>query len=152
VIGYLGEYEITLDGKGRFLLPIAFRKQLPEAAQASFVVSRGFEPCLNLYTADAWQKIAATVSALNDFDPEQRSFKRLFYNGSSVIEPDTAGRILLPKQFIQHAGLEKDMVFYAMDNKVEIWDKAKYKQFFESYSPTQVSDLAKKLLGGNPTT
>ncbi len=146
MIGFLGEYESTLDLKNRFLLPAGFKKQLPDDGSARFVINRGFEKCLTLYPMSSWEPIFKNISALNDFDPKVREFRRYFLNGATVVEPDSAGRILLQKSFIEHAGLEKDIVLVSAVNKIEIWDKSKYTKFFETFSPEAFSTLANEVM------
>lgn len=144
--GFLGEYEATLDSKGRFLLPAGIKKQLPEGVDPVFVVNRGFEKCLTVYPLQSWKPIYENISALNDFDPKVREFRRYFLNGAIQIEVDNAGRILLPKNLMEHAGLEKDIVLVSAMNKMEIWDKNKYQQFFENFSPESFSSLAAEVM------
>ena len=146
MIGFLGEYEATLDVKGRFLLPVGFKKQLPEEGASQFVINRGFEKCLTLYPLQSWAPIFSEISKLNDFDPKVREFRRYFLNGATQIELDTASRLLLPKNLTEHAGLEKDIVLVSALNKIEIWDKSKYKQFFETFTPQSFSDLANEVM------
>ncbi len=146
MIGFLGEYESTLDLKNRFLLPAGFKKQLPDDGSARFVINRGFEKCLTLYPMSSWEPIFKNISALNDFDPKVREFRRYFLNGATVVEPDSAGRILLQKSLIEHAGLEKDIVLVSAVNKIEIWDKSKYTKFFETFSPEAFSTLANEVM------
>lgn len=146
MIGFLGEFEATIDAKGRFLLPAGFKKQLPQDAAAKFVINRGFEKCLTLYPLQSWEPIFSQISQLNDFDPKVREFRRYFLNGAIEVELDGAGRLLLPKNLLGHASLEKDIVLVSAVNKIEIWDKVKYDQFFESYSPESFSDLANQVM------
>ncbi|MDO9373554.1 MAG: division/cell wall cluster transcriptional repressor MraZ [Ferruginibacter sp.] len=149
MIGFLGEYEVTLDAKGRFLLPAGFRKQLAEGAN-QFVINRGIEACLSLYPMQSWEPIFSEVSKLNDFDPKVRKFRRYFLNGATNVELDSAGRLLLPRALMDYAGLEKDAVLVSAVNKIEIWDKTKYTQFFESFSPDSFSDLANEVMNAQP--
>jgi MraZ protein len=142
MIGFLGEYEATLDSKGRFLLPAGFKKQLPEEGGSQFVINRGFEKCLSLYPMKSWEPIFEDISKLNDFDPKVREFRRYFLNGATLMDLDSAGRLLVPQNLKEHAGLEKDIVLVSAVNKIEIWDKTKYQQFFESFSPEAFSSLA----------
>ena len=146
MIGFLGEYESTLDAKGRFLLPAGFKKQLPDKGGDEFVINRGFEKCLTLYPIKSWDPIFSEISKLNDFDPKVREFRRYFLNGATTLELDSAGRLLIPPNLKQHAGLEKDIVLVAAVNKIEIWDKGKYNQFFESFSPEAFSELARQVM------
>ena len=149
MIGFLGEYEATLDPKGRFLLPAGFKKQLPGEGGNQFVINRGFEKCLSLYPMISWEPIYERISKLNDFDHKVREFRRYFLNGATQLELDSAGRLLVPPNLKEHAGLEKDIVLVAAVNKIEIWDKIKYQQFFESFSPDTFSSLAEQVMGGN---
>src|ERR1700748_2896051 len=139
MIGFLGEYEATLDSKGRFLLPAGFRKQVPEGEGTQYVINRGFEKCLSLYPLKSWEPIFSEISKLNDFDPKVREFRRYFLNGAIMMELDSAGRLLLPPNLKEYAGLEKDIVLVSAVKKIEIWDKNKYKEFFENISPEAFS-------------
>lgn len=150
MIGFIGEYEATLDAKGRFLLPSGFKKQLPDGADETFVVNRGFEKCLSLYPNKSWKPIFSEISNLNQFDPNVRQFTRYFLNGATQVELDTANRLLIPKNLIEYAGLEKDIVLVSAVNKIEIWDKIKYQQFFDSFSPDAFSKLASEVMGAQP--
>ena len=146
--GFLGEFEATLDAKGRFLLPAGFKKQLPEEERGKYVINRGFEKCLSLYPIKSWEPIFNEISQLNDFDPKVREFRRYFLNGATYTELDSAGRLLIPLNLKDHASLEKDVVLVAAVNKIEIWDKNKYQQFFESFSPEAFSTLAQEVMAG----
>ncbi len=149
MISFLGEYESTIDAKGRFLLPAGFKKQLPKDDAAQFVINRGFEKCLTLYPLQSWKPIFNQISELNDFDSKAREFRRYFLNGATQLEVDGAGRILLPKNLMEHASLEKDIVLVSALNKIEIWDKNKYQQFFESFTPESFSNLANEVMNKN---
>ena len=146
MIGFIGEYEATLDAKGRFLLPAGLKKQLPDGAAENFVINRGFEKCLSLYPMKSWKPIFSEISDLNDFDPKVRQFRRYFLNGATQVELDSANRLLVPKNLMEYAGLEKDIVLVSAVNKIEVWDKNKYQQFFEAFSPEAFSNLAKEVM------
>ena len=146
MIGFLGEFEATIDSKGRFLLPAGFKKQLPQDAATQFVINRGFEKCLTLYPIQSWQPIFSQINQLNDFDPKVREFRRYFLNGATEVELDSAGRLLLQKNLMVHASLEKDIVLVSAINKIEIWDKIKYNEFFESFTPESFSNLANEVM------
>ena len=146
MISFLGEYESTVDAKGRFLLPAGFRKQLPQDVVPQFVINRGFEKCLTLYPEQSWTPIFDSISHLNDFDPKVREFRRYFLNGATQVDLDSAGRILLPKNLIEHAALGKDIVLVSAVNKIEIWDSIKYKQFFDSFTSESFSNLANEVM------
>ena len=117
---YIGEYEVTIDAKGRFMIPTGFKRQLNTEVVTTYVISRGFESCLTLYTNEQWKKIEQIVNGLNDFNPKSRILKRKFLNGATPIEADAAGRLLLSKQLLEHAGITKDAVFSAKPSRFTI--------------------------------
>ena len=96
----------------------------------------------------SWQPIFEKISRLNDFDPKVREFRRIFLNGATIVDSDTAGRLLVPKNLLDYAGLGKDIVLVSAVNKIEVWDKVKYQQFFDNHSAESFSDLAQKVMGG----
>lgn len=146
MIGFLGEYEATVDTKGRFLLPAAIKKRLPEGSPDQFVINRGFEKCLTLYPLINWHPIFEGISKLNDFDPKVREFRRYFFNGATELELDSAGRLLIPPNLREHASIDKDIVLVGSVQKIEIWDKTKYREFFDSMTPQAFSHLAKDVI------
>ena len=148
---FLGEYEVAVDSKGRFLLPSGFRKQLAEGTGDKFVINRGFENCLTIYLMDAWNAISDKVNRLNDFKPNVREFKRLFLNGATIVEVDSADRILIPKQLQEYAGIRKEAVLSAQGNKLELWDKDTYYNYLNQKAGG-FSKLAEEVANdfGNP--
>ncbi len=150
MIGFLGEYEATLDAKGRFLLPAGLKKQMPDEDSNAFVINRGFEKCLTMYPLSSWEPIFANISKLNDFDPKVREFRRWFLNGAIQMDLDSAGRLLVPKNLQEHGRLDKDIVLVSAVNKIEIWDKKTYHQFFDSFTPEAFSSLAAQVMNTKP--
>lgn len=148
MISFLGEYEVAIDSKGRFLLPSGFRKQLPEGAAERFVINRGFENCLTMYPMESWTALSDKINRLNDFNPKVREFKRLFLNGATIVEVDSAGRILLPKPLQEYAGIKKDVVFSCQGNKVELWNKDTYYEYIKKGAGS-FSSLAEEVAGGD---
>jgi MraZ protein len=148
MLNLIGEYEVAVDAKGRFLLPSAFRKQLPEGAAERFVVNRGFEKCLTVYPMDSWNALSEKINRLNDFNPKVREFKRLFLNGATIVETDSAGRILLPKPLQEYADIKKDVVFSCQGNKVELWNKDTYHEYINKHAEG-FSDLGAEVAGGD---
>jgi MraZ protein len=146
-----GEYEVAIDAKGRFLLPSVLRKQFAEGEGDKFFVNRGVEKCVTIYAINDWNTLFEKVSRLNDFNAEVRTFKRLFLNGGSPIEIDTADRMLVPKQLQEYAGIKKDAIITGQGNKLELWDKDTYYQYMNS-NIDKYSDLSEKVANniGNP--
>ena len=145
--GFHGEYQSTIDAKGRFHLPGSLKKQLVEG-ENRFIVSRGFEKCLTLYPLKSWQNILDRISQLNDFDPKVRQFRRQFLGGATEVELDAAGRILLPPTLREFALPGKEIVLAAALDRFEIWDASKYKQLFEDFSADAFSNLAQEVMSG----
>ncbi len=148
---FLGEYEVAIDAKGRFLLPSGFRKQMAEGDGAQFVIKRDFENCLTIYPMDTWKAISDKINKLNDFKPAVREFKRLFLNGATIVELDSADRMLMPKPLQEYAGIKKDAVLAAQGNKLELWDKDTFYKYL-SQNAVNMSKLAEEVANdfGNP--
>ncbi len=146
--GFHGEYEATVDPKGRFLLPSALKKQLPEG-ELRFMLSRGFENCITLYPMQTWEAILEKFKKLNQFDPKVRLFTRQFLGGATEIELDSAGRMMLSASFKEYAGINKDVVIAAVLDRFEIWDAVKYKKLFDNLSSSDFSNLAKEVMAEN---
>ncbi len=149
MIRFLGEYEATLDAKGRFLFPVGFKRQLPQEEGHRFVINRGFKKNLNLYPVQNWDQLFDEIEKLSEFDPKVREFLDFFLNGATFIETDSAGRLLIPPNLKEQSGLEKDIVLVAKIKRIEIWDSNKYKQLFESFSEERYSNLANEVMNKN---
>ena len=152
MIRFLGEYEATLDAKGRFLFPVGFKRQLPQEESQRFVINRGFKKNLNLYPIQNWDILFDEIEKLSEFDPKVREFLDFFLNGATFVEADSAGRLLIPPNLKEQSGLEKDIVLVAKIKRIEIWDSNKYKQLFESFSEERYSNLANEVMNKNRGT
>lgn len=144
--GLVGEYEVKLDAKGRFLFPSGLRKQLPHASQRDFMLNKGFEDCLTLFPLNEWEKISEQLSKLNLFKPKNRMFYRLFHQGAKQISLDNAGRVLIPVTHMDRVGLKQEAMLIAYNDRIEIWDKSKYFEMIEG-SMTDFADLADEVMG-----
>ena len=149
MIRFLGEYEATLDTKGRFLFPAGFKRQLPQEESQRFVINRGFKKNLNLYPIQNWDQLFDEIEKLSEFDPKVREFLDFFLNGATFVETVSAGRLLIPPNLKEQSGLEKDIVLVAKIKRIEIWDSNKYKQLFESFSEERYSNLANEVMNKN---
>lgn len=147
MIFFNGEYQVTVDSKGRFLVPGGLRKQMPEGDNR-FMINRGFEGCLNMYPIPNWESVIADIMEKNDYDPKVREFKRKFLGGATIVEIDGAGRILIPQSLKEHAGLSKDVMLACIGNRIELWDASKYNKLFEASSAEDFSKLAEEVMAG----
>jgi MraZ protein len=144
--GLVGEFEVKIDAKGRFLFPSGLRKQLSPATQRDFMLNKGFEECLTLYPLTEWEKISERLSKLNLFKPKNRMFYRLFHQGAKMVALDNAGRILVPITHMERVGLQQDVMLIAYNDRIEIWDKSKYFGMIEG-SMADFADLADEVMG-----
>ena len=140
-----GEYECTMDAKGRLIIPAALKKQLPKAAKNSFFINRGFEKCCILYPSNEWSVIAEEINKLSDYISKERQFKRYFLRGASKVEMDTSSRILIPKSHQTHSELKTDVVLLAYGNKIELWSKKNYDKMLKE-EPEDFSALAEEVM------
>ena len=117
---FSGEYDCTVDAKGRMVLPARIKSNLPELDAGNVVLTRGFEACIVLYSQTEFKKIYSKVSGLNEFSEEYRVFQRNFFRGINEVELDNNGRLLIPKMLVGHAQLDKEVTVVGMGNRVEI--------------------------------
>lgn len=120
---FMGEYNHTIDAKGRIIIPSKFREALGE----HFVVTLGLDGCLFVYPDEEWQQFVAGLKNLPG-NKEARQLQRYFMAGAADCEVDKQGRILIPNNLRQHAGLDKDVVFVGVLSKIEIWSKERWEQ------------------------
>lgn len=119
---FMGEYNHTIDTKGRLIIPAKFRDGLGE----EFVVTKGLDGCLFVYSKKEWSAFEEKLKALPLTNKEARKFTRFFLAGAASCEVDKQGRILLPAVLREFAGLEKDVVLVGVGGRIEIWQKEKW--------------------------
>ena len=144
--GFIGEFPCTVDTKGRFLLPGGLKKQIPAKEQKHFVVHRGIEKHLVIYTKKEWVKISEEVNQLNLYVKKNREFLRKFNRGAMEIELDGTNRMLLPKTLLDYAGIEKDIILFAFGNRVEVWAEKEYERMMKEES-ADFASLAEEVMG-----
>lgn len=146
----IGTYECKVDAKGRLMMPAPLKKQLATGMGDGFVLKRSvFQPCLELYPMAEWEKMMQKINKLNRFVKKNNDFIRRFTAGVKMVEVDTAGRLLIPKDLVVFAGIDKDIVLSSAVNIVEIWDKDKYEQSIDD-SAVDFADLAEEVMGNIP--
>ena len=121
---FMGEYNHTLDAKGRLIIPSKFREVLGD----EFVVTKGMDGCLFVFAESEWQAFEEKLHSLPMIDKEARQFTRFFLAGAACVEVDKQGRILVPQTLREFAGLEKDVVLTGNLNRVEVWSKEKWSE------------------------
>ena len=143
----IGTYECKVDAKGRLMVPAALKKQLNPVLQNGFVLKRAvFQPCLELYPMSEWETLMQKVNKLNKFKKKNNDFIRRFTAGVKVVEIDSNGRLLIPKDLIAFADISKNIVVSSAINIVEIWDKDKYEKAIDD-ATGDFADLAEEVMG-----
>lgn len=125
---FMGEYNHTIDAKGRLIVPAKFREALGD----EFVVTQGFDGCLFAYDNEEWQKFEEKIKQLPLTNKNARQFARFFLAGAASCEVDKQGRILLPSNLREFANLSKDVVLVGVASHIEIWDKLAYDEAMNS--------------------
>ncbi|KAB1153895.1 division/cell wall cluster transcriptional repressor MraZ [Tenacibaculum aiptasiae] len=147
MINLIGTYECKVDVKGRLMVSSAFKKQLSSVLQEGFVVKRSvFQSCLELYPMQEWNMVMQKINKLNRFVKKNNDFIRRFTAGVKVVEMDASGRVLIPKDLCQFAGIEKQVVLSSAVNIIEIWDKGKYEKVIDE-AVVDFADLAEEVMG-----
>lgn len=143
----IGTYECKADAKGRLMLPSALKKQLSPILQNGFVIKRAvFQDCLELYPMEEWEQLMQKMNKLNRFKKKNNDFIRRFTAGVKVVEVDSNGRLLIPKDLVVFADISKNIVVSSAINIVEIWDKDKYEQAIDD-AAVDFADLAEEVMG-----
>ena len=143
----VGTYECKVDSKGRLMLPVPLKKQLNVSLQEGFVLKRSvFQQCLELYPMQEWDLMMQKINKLNRFVKKNNDFIRRFTGGVRVIEIDTTGRLLIPKDLAVFASVSKDIVLSSAVNIIEIWDKELYEKAIDD-SVGDFADLAEEVMG-----
>ncbi len=137
---FLGEYQHTLDAKGRVSLPARFRAEMT----GKIVVAKGLDECLYVYPADEYVKFQDSLLEGSDFDPRKRQLRRFFMAGASETELDSAGRVSIPVNLREHAGLDRDVVITGNGDRIEIWDTKAWSEYNDA-STEKIEDLAQEL-------
>ncbi|MDP2541649.1 division/cell wall cluster transcriptional repressor MraZ [Tenacibaculum discolor] len=147
MINLIGTYECKVDAKGRLMMSSAFKKQLSYVLQEGFVIKRSvFQSCLELYPMQEWNLMMAKINKLNRFVKKNNDFIRRFTAGVKMVDVDASGRILIPKDLCQFAGIEKQVVLSSAVNIIEIWDKDKYEKVIDD-AVVDFAELAEEVMG-----
>lgn len=121
---FMGEYNHTIDAKGRLIIPSKFRELLGE----EFVLTKGLDGCLFIYPMNEWEAFEMKLKSLPLTDKNARAFSRFFVAGAAMCELDKQGRILVPSTLREFAGLDKDVVLAGNLSRIEIWSKEKWSE------------------------
>jgi MraZ protein len=140
-------FEATVDPKGRLRLPSKLVEQLGEELGTELKVNIGMDGSVDLYTLSNWSVLAAAAAKQNLFDPKIRNFQRMFFGMSSELEIDDQKRVLLPRRFLEKAGIDKDVTIITYSDKIEIWPTERLENM-DSQNEMTYSDLGAYAMGG----
>ncbi len=138
---FMGEYQHSIDTKGRVILPARFRELLGE----KFVITRGMDNCLFVYTQKEWSVLEAKLKALPFTKSDARAFMRFFFSGAVECEVDKQGRVLIPTNLREHAVLSNEVVIIGVSNRVEIWGKDKWSEY-SNEANMSFEEIAEKMV------
>lgn len=141
-IMFLGEYQHSIDEKGRIIMPARFREQLGD----KFIITRGLDGCLFVYSESEWHKLAAEVQNLPLAKKDARNFARMLFSGAAEGECDKQGRVSIPQSLRELAKIERDLVTIGVSTRIEIWAKEVWQDVNENAGDT-FEELAEKLEG-----
>lgn len=135
---FMGEYNHTVDAKGRLTVPSKFRELLGD----EFVVTKGLDGCLFVYSSEEWRSFEEKFKEVSQFSKEARKFARFFFAGATVCEVDKQGRVLLPAALREFAGIEKEAVMAGVLNHIEVWSKDRWQ---EANEYDDVEEIAERM-------
>jgi len=142
---FYGEYEHSIDRKGRLILPSRFR----EVAKANFIekffITRGLDKCLFMFGEEEWKVQEQKFKAMPFTKQEIRKFNRIYFSGALDIVPDRQGRFIIPQYLKDFASIKRDVVIIGLSNRIEIWAKDMWREFY-STSRDSYEEIAEKLI------
>ncbi|TZE81943.1 division/cell wall cluster transcriptional repressor MraZ [Calorimonas adulescens] len=136
----IGEYRHTLDSKGRIIIPAKFRGELGE----HFVMTKGLDGCLFVYPLSEWQSIEDKLRKLPMNKKDARTFERFFFSGAVECEMDNQGRVVIPQNLREYAGITNEVVIIGISTRVEIWSQDKWENY-NNESDYTYEDIAERL-------
>lgn len=136
---FIGEYQHAVDNKNRMIIPSKFREELG----ARFVITKGLDGCLYAYTMDEWKIMEDKLKKLPLTSKDARAFVRFFFSGANEVEPDKQGRVLIPQNLLEYAGIEKEIVSIGVSTRIEIWSKARWDEY--NNSDINFDEIAEKM-------
>ena len=142
---FYGEFDHTLDPKGRLIIPSKFRDVFKEYRIESFVVTRGLDRCLFVFTADVWREQEKKFKAMPFTRQESRQFNRLYFSGAYEVSCDKQGRILIPQYLKDYAKIKDHVMIVGVSDRFEIWAYDHWKEYFDE-SLESFESIAEKII------
>lgn len=136
----IGEFHHNIDDKGRIVIPTKFREELG----SEFVIARGIEKCLYVYSLKEWEKLVSRLDTLPFTKKDARTFNRTFFSGANVCEFDKNGRINITSPLVSYAGLTKECVIIGVNDRLEIWNEEAFNTFLDENN-AKLDEIAEHL-------
>jgi MraZ protein len=144
---FIGSFNYSIDSKGRISIPAKLRKFVDPKANDSFVMTRGTSKCIDIYPMNLWEDLVQEkLKILNNFDPNQAMFLRMFLQQAAEDKLDTQSRLLIPKNLIEYAEIEKDVLILGAIKRIEIWNPRIYEEYLQT-SKLSYEEIAKQVMG-----
>ncbi|EKD33451.1 MAG: hypothetical protein ACD_76C00027G0006 [uncultured bacterium] len=137
---FIGEYNHSVDAKGRLSIPNKFRKELGDSA----IITRGLDESLFVFTKDEWDKLVAKLAQLPMTQSNTRAFVRLMLAGAMDVSVDTHGRVMIPEYLRSYAGINKSVTVAGLFSRLEIWDSARW-DVYKKETEKDASHIAEQL-------
>lgn len=137
---FIGEYNHSIDTKGRLSIPSKFREELGE----QFIVTKGLDNCLFVYPLNEWKILEDKLKQLPMTNRDARAFVRFFFAGATECELDNQGRIRIPNNLREHALLQKEAVIIGVATRIEIWSNEQWQQYNDDAN-LSYDDIATKM-------
>ena len=142
---FYGEYEHSIDKKGRLIVPSKFRDSFKEYDIEKLYVTRGLDKCLFMFTESEWKTQESKFKAVPFTKSEARKFNRIYFAGAVQIECDKQGRILIPKYLKDFAGIKRDVMIIGVSNRIEVWARDAWQSYYNN-SKESFEDIAERLM------
>ncbi|MBK8943766.1 MAG: division/cell wall cluster transcriptional repressor MraZ [Ignavibacteriae bacterium] len=144
---FLGSFNYSIDTKGRISIPAKLRKFMDPKANDSFVMTRGTAKCIDIYPMNLWEELVhEKLKNLNSFEPNEALFLRMFLQQAAEDKLDTQARLLIPKNLIEYAQIDKDVLILGAIKRIEIWNPKIYEEYLKT-SELSFEEIAKKVMG-----
>ncbi len=137
---FMGEFHHNIDDKARIVLPSKFRDELGD----SFVITRGLEGCLFIYSKNEWNNLTSKLKTLPFTKKDARAFTRFFLSGALECATDKQGRIAIPMPLVNYANLQKECVIIGVGDRIELWSSNSFENYFDE-NEDNISDIAENL-------
>lgn len=142
---FYGEFEHSIDRKGRLILPAKFRETAKNQFVEKFFVTRGLDKCLFMFSEEEWRSQENKFKTMSFTKQQSRTFNRLLFSGAVEVGPDKQGRILLPQYLKDFADIKRDVIIVGVSNRIEIWARDNWRDFY-SNSRQSFEEIAEKLM------